>query len=83
MHFPHYCKSLSFINYVQILQRKWRVQYDFKSTASVFTNIIHVVPEINSTLQNQDLLSPCNWLHASEGVQGRAKDGNGASGQNE
>lgn len=45
------------------------MQYDFKSTASVFINIIHIYPDKNSTLQEQDQLSPCNWLHASHGCK--------------
>lgn len=59
-------------------EEKRRVQYDFKSTVFVFTNIIHILTGKNSNLQEQEQQSPYILLHASQ----ECKDTNTASNLN-
>ncbi|KAJ8310200.1 hypothetical protein KUTeg_012065 [Tegillarca granosa] len=45
-----------------VLERKWRVKYNFKSSTSVLTTVVHIIPDLTRNLQMEDKLSPRHWL---------------------
>ncbi|XP_069122376.1 uncharacterized protein [Argopecten irradians] len=59
---PKECDVVTFFDNNQVIQRKWRVQSNFKCASSVFTNIIHIVPDPVMQLQKRADLSPVHWL---------------------
>lgn len=48
--------------YFQVPKRKGRLEYNFKSSTSVLTTAVHILPDIMRNLQLEDTLSPRHWL---------------------
>ncbi|XP_071166182.1 uncharacterized protein [Mytilus edulis] len=65
---PDNADVVTFLDNNQVLQRKWRVQTDFKSTSSVITTIVHIIPDKTASLQHKTELSPRQWLNVEERV---------------
>lgn len=53
----------TFFDNNQVLSRNWRVNFDYKSTVSVITNILHIFPYTPTNFQNIPELSPSSWLY--------------------
>ncbi|KAJ8322266.1 LOW QUALITY PROTEIN: hypothetical protein KUTeg_000737 [Tegillarca granosa] len=53
---------ITFFDNNQVLERKWRVKYNFKSSTSVLTTVVHIIPDLTRNLQMEDKLSPRHWL---------------------
>jgi len=54
---------ITFFDNNQVLARNWRVTFDYKSTASVITNVLHIFPNCATNLQRIAELSPSSWLY--------------------
>ncbi|XP_062603684.1 uncharacterized protein LOC134265484 [Saccostrea cucullata] len=63
---PQHADVVTFFDNNQVLEKKWKVEVNYKSSSSVITTTVHIVPDDTQQLQERPELSPKEWLDFSE-----------------
>jgi hypothetical protein len=56
----------TFFDNNQVVARNWRVNYNYKTKASVVTTVINIHPSLRTNIQENNDLNPTNWLYSNE-----------------
>lgn len=55
-----------FLHIIGSYLKKWKVEVNYKSSTSVITTTVHIVPDDKQQLQGSPELSPKHWMDFSQ-----------------
>lgn len=52
--------------HIIVIEKKWKVEVNYKSSTRVITTTVHIVPDDKQQLQGNPELSPKHWMDFSQ-----------------